>query len=503
MTAKKSLQPLDRTALALMLVLTLLIGILVWSGDRTLPLVRDFSWQAKQVGVEDAFFTLTFSRPMDEASVEASLQIVPHLPGKISWAGRRTTYTLTAPVAYGTSYKVRLEGATDRFRSNGHSQKGKLIEPFTGEFSTRERAFAYVGVSAQEKGRLILYNLSQNKKTLLTPKSLVVGDFKPYPQGDRILFSAADWSNNAPGLFEQQLYSVTTGMPPQSNDRPWGTAKGNRADVSQEPPGTIERVLDNRDYQNLKFDLFPNGQAIVVQRVNRDNLGEFGLWVVRTDEVPKPLNNQPGGDFLITPDSETVAISHEEGVSILPLTPNAKPLDFLPEFAKVLSFAKDGSAAAMVKSNSDYTRSLFLVTTQGIEKELLHTNGIILDAKFAPLSTTIYCLYTQLKKEEQYEEKPYLVAIDLKTSQVKQLLVLPKKLDIQMSLSPDGLALMFDEVVTTSTLPTAESLTTNEGKEIASSRLWLLPLTPNTAKSTSQVQPKLLPLQGFHPRWLP
>jgi hypothetical protein len=47
----------------------------------------------------------------------------------------------------------------------------------------------------------------------------------------------------------------------------------------------------------------------------------------------------------------------------------------------VLSFARDGSAAAMVKFNTDYTRSLFLVTNQGLQKELLRTTGSILSGE--------------------------------------------------------------------------------------------------------------------------
>jgi hypothetical protein len=35
------------------------------------------------------------------------------------------------------------------------------------------------------------------------------------------------------------------------------------------PRGNSTLVLDNRNYQNLKFDLSADGQTIVVQRVNR------------------------------------------------------------------------------------------------------------------------------------------------------------------------------------------------------------------------------------------
>jgi hypothetical protein len=97
-----------------MLVLSLLISILLLSGDRAAPRVRDFSWQDKQVGVEDSAFTLTFSRPMNHASVEANLQINPPIPGKFSWAGRRMAYTFVSALPYGTKYQVQLKGAKDQ-----------------------------------------------------------------------------------------------------------------------------------------------------------------------------------------------------------------------------------------------------------------------------------------------------------------------------------------------------------------------------------------------------
>jgi len=499
-TSKKFLQPIDRVALGVMLVLSLLIGILLLSGDRTAPRVRDFSWQDKQVGAEDTAFILTFSRPMNHTTVEANLQINPPIPGKISWAGRRMAFTPLFTVPYGNEYKVQLKGALDLF-SRGKA-KETVMKPFTASFRTRDRSFAYVGIDGEEQGRLILYNLTAQKKTILTPPDIVVMDFKPYPDGDRILFSASDRKSQEKGLLTQQLYTVTTGLSFQSSSK---------ESASPEPAGRINLVLDSKDYQNLKFDLSADGKTIVVQRLNRRNPAEFGLWVVQPDAKPRPLGNQPGGDFLITADSTSVAIAQGQGVAILPLTPAAKPLDFLPKFGMVLSFARDNSAAAMVKFNTDQinpTRSLFLVTNQGVQRELLRTTGSINSCEFAPNKETLYCLLTQLIKGEQYQEEPFLAAINLKPSPdskqppVKPLVVLPNQRDIQMSLSPDALALIFDQVVTRPSEAT-DSLRTNDGQAIATGLLWMLPLVKATSQDpTAQVQPEQL-LPGVHPRWLP
>lgn len=525
-TSKAFLQPLDRVAISLMLVLSLLIGLLLWQGDAVVPRVRDFSWLLQHVGAEDTSFTLTFSRPMNTKSVEANLQIDPPLPGKVSWAGRRMVYTLLAPPPYGIPYQVQLQGAQDIFTEEG--AKKRLIQPFTGRFRTRDRALVYLGVEGQEQGQLILYNLTQQQKTLLTPKDLVVVDFKPYPAGEKVLFSATKRTSDDRGLLSSQLYTVTTGIQQSNKAAEYSAPSWLRFLLPQssetyEPSGRIDLVLDNKDYQNLKFDLSPDGKTIVVQRVNQRNPAELGIWLVRPNAKPEPMKTEAGGDFMITPDSQAVAVAQGQGVAILPLQSEAtQPLDFLPQFGMVLDFAQDGSEAAMVKFNSDYTRSLFLVTNQGVQKQILRTTGSILSAQFDPTKQTLYCLLTQLLEGETYTEQPYLAAIDIKTGKQTPLLLLPNQRDVQMSLSPDGLGLLFDQVVTATT-PSDPSRTnvprTNEGEAIATSRLWLLPLvaatlesgTPNGSSGEEsisprlppQLQPEKLPLPGFHPSWLP
>ncbi|MBG1269749.1 Ig-like domain-containing protein [Nostoc sp. WHI] len=496
--SKAFIQPLDRIAIALILLLSVLIGLIMLQGDVVTARVRDFTWQNQQIGAEDNSFTLTFSRPMEIKSVEDNLKIEPPLAGKFSWAGRRMVYTLVTPAPYGTNYKVQLQQAKDQFAEQ--EGKNRVIQPFVGSFRTRDRVILYIGTDQQEQGRLVLYNLTQEQKRILTPKDLIAMDFESFPDGEKILFSARTTKNE--DLLSAQLYTVTTGVSSKS-------AK------EVEPAGKVDLILDSKDYQNLKFDLSPDGQTIVIQRGNKTNPGDFGLWFmpVTSDEsgkkpTPKRLESQPGGDFMITPDSKAVAVAQGQGAAIIPLQGDAnKPLDFLPQFGLVQAFSKDGSQAAMVRFNTDYTRDLFLVTNQGVQKQLLKTTGSILICQFDIASPTLYCLLTQLVSKEQYIEQPYVVAIDLKTGQQKPLLVLPPaQRNVQMSLSADGLGLLFDQVVpqtnTTASLPT-NTLKTDDGDAIATSSLWLMPLLPIGDAATVEIRPEQLPLAGFRPRWLP
>ncbi|WP_414752733.1 hypothetical protein [Anabaena sp. CCY 9910] len=496
MTTKPFLQPLDRVAIALMLILSLLIGLLILQGDVVASRVRSFTWENQQIGAEDTSFAVTFSRPMDIKSVEDNLKIEPPLAGKFSWAGRRMVYTLLTPAPYGTNYKLQLQGAKDRFAEK--EKTNRVIQPFTSQFRTRDRVILYIGADQENQGQLVLYNLSLEQKKVLSPKDLVVMDFKPFPNGEKILFSARAANNQ--DLLSAQLYTVTTGI-------------STKSDTPAEPAGKIDLILDNKDYQNLKFDLSPNGETIVIQRGNRNNPSDFGLWFISATgnsgqrPVPQRLQSQPGGDFMITPDSKAVAVAQGQGAAILPLQKDAsKPLDFLPQFGLVQAFSKDGSQAAMVKFNTDFTKELFLVTNQGVQKPLLKTTGSILSCQFDPALPTLYCLLTQLVSQEQYIEQPYLVAIDLKTGQQKPLLVLPiEQRNVQMSLSPDGLGLLFDQVVPQSNpnAPATRELKTDDGEAIATSNLWLMPLLPISDTAISTIRPEKLPFIGFHPRWLP
>jgi hypothetical protein len=501
----KKIQPLDRAAITLMLILSVLIGGLLLGGDRTAPRVRDFTWQDKQVGAEDTAFILTFSRPMDRASVEENLRLLPPLPGKFSWAGRRMAYTLESPAPYGERFRLELEGARDRFTQPNESHN--QMPMFVGEFRTRDRAFVYLGVTGEQAGRLVLQNLTTQQERILTPPELVVMDFEPYPQGDRVLFSASDRATQEQGGLDQKLYTVTTGIQVEAPAGDPGERNPLWAERSTEPQpaGQVQEILDSTDYQNLKFDLSPDGETVIVQRVNRQDPGDFGLWIVKPNAPPQPIETEPGGDFLIAPDGSSLAMTQGQGLVILPLASNADPLDFLPQYGQILSFAADGTAATVVKFNvtdpQNPTRSLFLVTNQGTEKELLETTGNVLSAQFDPTKRILYGLYTKRLPGEVYVEEPYLMAINLETAEKVDLLRLPIQRDIQMHLAPDGLGILFDQVISTEDAPGV--VRSSEGRAIADSKLWFLPLELDRNGKPIPVQPQPLPLNGLRPRWFP
>ncbi len=454
--AKSAPSRLDQVLWGVILGLGLAALGLVWSGSHTLAWVRHFSWQDRVIDGQERAFILEFSRPMNQASVAANLQVDPPLGGTLSWAGRRLAYTLSQPAPYGQRYQITLAGARDLY--------GAVMQPFRGQFKTPDQAFAYIGVTGQEQGRLILYNFTRQYKQVLTPPNLSIVRFQPYPRGDKLLFAALP-----PGqlnLSRQQLYSVTTGL-------------------DGHLPGHVELVLDNRAYDNLQFELSPDGQTIVVQRASHKDLAAPRLWVLRPHQPPQPLNNKPGGDFKITPDGTDVVVAQGQGVAVLPLQPQAEPLDFLARFGQVLNFSADGTQAAMVQFNQDYTRSLYLVTNQGVQKQLLRTGGTILQAIFDPTGHKLYCLFTQRLAGVLDREQPSLVVINPATDQVTPLVLLPPdQMDWHLSLSGDGLQLLLSESHSTQ------------------GYIWLLPLATQPGQTPQLAKLEVLPFLGAVPQWL-
>ncbi len=542
MGTKRQQQPLDRVAPGVMLLLAGVIAVMLLLGSQALPKVRTFSWQDKAVNSTDVAFMMNFTQPVNPESVEKNLKIEPELAGKFSWAGRRMAYTLAVPAPYGETYRISLPEATAL-----SGQKG--FEAFQSEFKTRDRVFAYIGAQGEEEGRLILFNLTRKQKSILTPAGQTVMDFRPYPARDRILFLAAAKSTDGTVAFPQ-LYSVSTGLAAESAPPPsWQFWRRQRSDSAAESTtGKLNLILDNKDYQNLKFDLSANGEVIVIQRVNRQNPADFGPWVLVEGQKPRKLKTEPGGDFKIAPDSVSLLLQQGKGTAVIALDPNLPAdqsnelLDFLPDYGLTLDIANDGSAAALVNFNQDdpakqFIQSLFWVSNRGDEKQLLQTNGAILNAQFNEDNSVLYCLVNRLLEdqtsnlgggldggpdktksaspedlaEKEYTVVPYLTAINVKTGKEQKLLEMPPQPEITVSLSPDGLAILFDEVLASDAQkPASPSKTdTKAGTDFsgATHRLWLLPLF-STLEERLKGEPISLPpteleTAGRQPMWLP
>jgi hypothetical protein len=459
-----------------MAVLLLIALLLLGLGDRSRPRVQHFSWQKRDFGAANRALIFTFNRPMDRASVERGFELQPELPGKFSWAGRRMAYTLDMPLPYGTQYQVKLQNAASKLGDN------RLLPLFRQTFRTPDRVLAYVGSQRAEAGRLVLHNLTQRRHTILTPANLQVLDFQPFPQGDRLAFSAVP-RKPATDFLQANLYTVTTGLS-QVSPQGWGARR--------ESAGQIKQLLDSREYQNLRFEVAPGGQRILVQRSSRLNpAADYGLWSVGLDGRNERLPIQPGGDFRITPDGRSLVLAQGQGLSVLSLDGNSTPPQFLPRYGQVLGFSPDGTQAILVSFHADFTQSLDVVPSQGNPRQLWRNVGTIRSASFDPSGQAVYAVIGQRPSKTSDQEILGIVQFNLRqpNSPPEPLLLLPGQREISVSLAPDGLGLLFDQ-------PDAAR---------NNSHLWLLPVVPPGLQRPNQPlpQPQALPLNGTQPKWIP
>lgn len=503
-----TLHTIDLIAIATSIVLLIVLALLLlggaWCSDHecwfsTRPKVRTFSWSDQVIRASDRAFLLQFDRPMNHESVEKNLKLTVRdqpdvddpLPGKVSWSGRRMAYTLDFSAPYGNQYRLELQGAKEQFQAQ--DEAGQEMEPFQADFQTPDRVLVYIGILGEERGRLVLFNLTEQRKELLTPERLIVTEFEPYADSRNILFSAVERAQTK-GILEQKLYRVTTGLRPD----------GERLS-SETVPGQVDLILDNADYQLLSFDLATDGGLIAVQRLNREDPTDSGLWVLRDDEDPVALQNPPGGVFEIAPDNQLIASAQGEGIALLSLEPGAEPLDFLPQFGQVVGFSPDGRQAALVDFNREnpekqYVRSLYLVNNQGSQEEVFETQGSILGCQFTPNGEELYCLLSSRLDAANYTEQPYLALIDRVAKDVIPLTKLPPGQEVRWHLAPDGLVVVFDQVETDVNQVAEDSLKTDSSAAIVDSKLWAL--FPATQPGENPVLEEL-PLAGIRPQWLP
>lgn len=262
------------------------------------------------------------------------------------------------------------------------------------------------------------------------------------------------------------IYTVTTGL---QYATPEGTPPRREA-------GQVATILPSEGFQNLKFDLAPDGQKLIVARAGLAPGTPSGLWQVSLQGDRRALAVGLEGDFRVTPDGQNLVMAKGQGLALMPLQPDAAPLEFLPKFGQLLEFDRRGTRALMVKFNSDFTRSLFLVgETQ--EQELLRLRGSILSACFDPRRPWVYVLATEASETTNFQELPYLAAIVIPTKQILPLVQFADPTPPHMALSPDGRQMLLE----------------------MNGHLWRLPLGANPVGQ----QPQDLGLWGRQPRWLP
>jgi len=103
------------------LVLLVLIGIALLLGDMIGPRITSFNYSGKLIMPEQQQLKFTFSRPMDQKSVEEEFSLDPQTEGQVSWSGRTMVFTPKYIYLPDTEYIVRFNSGKDKY--------GKKLKP--------------------------------------------------------------------------------------------------------------------------------------------------------------------------------------------------------------------------------------------------------------------------------------------------------------------------------------------------------------------------------------
>lgn len=480
----KKLSLFDRTVGAIAIILILLIAVVLLRGNQSPLMVTQYSWRNTNIGAQTQALTMTFNHPIDPGEIKAGLTIDPPLAGKAIWQGRRWFYTLTDIPRYGTNYQLTLPLPA--------MVRGQGRQDFTSLITSRARALVYIGVAGEERGRLILYNITnpqQPQKIILTPKDLTVRQFQIYPQGDRLVFTATDPTRRD---GQQHIFTVTTGI-------------NNLNTQTKILPGKLEKLWEDQDYDNQRIALAANGEVLVIARENSQNPADAGLWVAPRGDSPRPLGIK-ADRFIVEPNGNFLAVAQDGGVGLIPLTPNAGAPQFLAAMEQALDFSADGKQLLLSQQNPDFSHSLIIYDLQErTNRKVLQGPYPLLSCRFDPRSQPrAYCLQADFiqREGEPVQPEPYLAVVNLIDGQARPLLALPNYPEVDLTIAPDGLGLMFDQVATGPSLGSSDLLT-NSQRAIVDGRIWLLPLPGDlAAEIDTDPTPQEL-TAGFAPLWMP
>jgi Bacterial Ig-like domain len=194
---------------------------------------------------------ITFSQPMDTASVERSLQVTPGAEGQGAWYGNTLNVQPLGDWRPNVLYHVALTGqVTD---DEGRPLHTPVLFSFRVHHITRLKACLVSGVPN-------ICDVSPGYHAPLTRSRVPVGDFAMSTDGTEIAYTESE----GPGsIYHLHLLDVTTGKTVQ-------LTHGNR-------------FSDSTPYWVKDVDTFISYQRQPIERINgKPHLGNPQVWTIAT-----------------------------------------------------------------------------------------------------------------------------------------------------------------------------------------------------------------------------
>lgn len=200
----------DRFVIALLAVLAVVFGALLWGGGRIGMAEPELELpEAGRVGAYGPL-VLKFRQPVSAAQVEAYLSLEPSVAGKWSWEANQAIFRPAAALQPGTTYTLRLrQGAMDEA---GRSLKTEVA----WTFSVRAADLIYLG-QVNSHPEVWLADGAGTSARPLTDTGGTVRGFAPFPSGEWVVYSSANdqggadlWMIDRYGENKRQLLDCGT-----------------------------------------------------------------------------------------------------------------------------------------------------------------------------------------------------------------------------------------------------------------------------------------------------
>ena len=338
---------LDRIVTAAVLSLGLAVSIVSVASARLGASIDSVTTGGSMDGVSvNTRIAVTFTEPMDARSVRRHLHIAPPVPGDILWSGNELFFTPRQPLAYNTTYTMRIDAAA-------RSVSGKpLARGLTYTFRTQSPHLLYLGTTGSDRGRLVLAATTGKREVVGSDDGLIT-DFAVSIDRSLAVYTKRSSSGSRPD--EIWLLSLAD--------------------------NTVQRVFAHPGWTISQPHLSPQDNSVVFLATNvRLCAKYYGCFVDRSSPVVYLLDlgthrlrrfsagsSVPITSFIDFSPSGQIAYT-DLGSALTLANPNARSVQHIPNLGNSLEFVGfdgTGSRAAFVGQTASSTGGDVLVYVHG------------------------------------------------------------------------------------------------------------------------------------------
>ncbi len=330
------------------LILALLQQYALWRRPGRLLAVRPVPDAA-------AVLELRYTRPVDPASLAASIQLAPDVPFSTRADGATVQLRLSQPHRASGPLMVSL---------GGQDQRGHPLQQVHLRWDPRP---LLLGLVSGPQGQRLELGWPDGPWQPITPWESVISNVLPLRDGRGVVYAAAvdplsqkNWfvAVEPSGVVLRNHPTAPTALPPTAPPRPLPGTTTLYSHFSSSNTGQLllqgisSAALDQPTDHPPFLRLFQPGQA-------------RGLpWLWRQDQAWRqgaPLDHQPTGPVELLPSGDGIVFPDENGLVVVSLPPLAAQHHILPGNRDLKTFCGAGQRAVVLEHQPDYVKTIELL----------------------------------------------------------------------------------------------------------------------------------------------